>query len=230
KVGTTNSACRVGVIPAEGGETTWFEPDGDSRSFYIPMMGWAAGAEEIWLVRLNRLQNTAEVMLGRVSNGRLRTVFTDRDDAWIDMHEDPQWIEDGRWFTWLSERDGWRHVYRYDYSGALLNRVTAGEFPVREVVEVDRERGRVFLLANAEARLYDTHLYRVALTGGDLHRLTEATGEHEVEFSPSRLYFVDEHSAPDRPPTAELRDVEGKRVAVLATADTSRLDAIGWTP
>ncbi len=60
KVGTTNPECRIGIILAAGGDTTWFEPEGDARARYIPLMGWAAGSEEIWLVTLNRLQNTAE--------------------------------------------------------------------------------------------------------------------------------------------------------------------------
>ena len=64
KVGTTNSACRVGVIPADGGETSWFEPEGDPRNHYIPKMGWGERPDEIWLIQLNRLQNTARVMLG----------------------------------------------------------------------------------------------------------------------------------------------------------------------
>ncbi len=106
RVGTTNSACRIGVIPAVGGDTTWFEPDGDPRNHYIPKMGWAGSPKEIWLIRLNRLQNTAEVMLGDIATGSLHTVFTDTDDAWIDIYDDPLWLDEGRFFTWLSERDG----------------------------------------------------------------------------------------------------------------------------
>ena len=132
KVGTTNSACRVGVIPAGGGKTTWFEPEGDPRNHYIPKMGWAESPAEIWLIQLNRLQNTAKVMLGAVESGTLRTVFTDQDEAWIDMrYGDPEWTEDGRYFSWLSERDGWRHLYLVSRDGKELRLVTTGDWAPR---------------------------------------------------------------------------------------------------
>ncbi len=138
KVGTTNSACRVGVIPAGGGDTIWFEPEGDPRHHYIPKMGWVEDSEEIWLIQLNRLQNTARMMLGSIDTGVLRTVFTDSDEAWVDMrHDDPQWLENGRWFTWLSERDGWRHLYLVSRSGQEARLVTTGDYDVTELVHVD---------------------------------------------------------------------------------------------
>ncbi len=110
KVGTTNSACRVGVVPAGGGDTTWFEPEGDPRITTSPRWVGRRAPGDL-AIQLNRLQNTARMMLGDISDGALKTVFTDRDDAWVDLHDDPQWLEDGRFFTWLSERDGWRHLY-----------------------------------------------------------------------------------------------------------------------
>ena len=97
KVGTTNSACRVGVIPASGGDTIWFEPEGDPRGHYIPKMGWVEATGHIWLIQLDRLQQDARVMLGDIDTGILRTVFTDSDGAWIDMrHGDPRSLQQSR--------------------------------------------------------------------------------------------------------------------------------------
>jgi dipeptidyl-peptidase-4 len=206
KVGTTNSACRIGVIPATGGETIWFEPEGDSRNSYIPMMGWAAGSEEIWLVRLNRLQNTAEVMLGEISTGRLSTVFTDHDGAWVDMHDDPQWLEDGRRFTWLSERDGWRHLYLVARSGEDVRLVTVGEYDVTDLSHVDAAGGWVYFLASPEDPT-SRSLYRTSLDGsGHLERVTPPgpAGTHTYQISDDARWAIHGFSSRERAPRTDL--------------------------
>jgi len=206
KVGTTNSACRIGVIPVTGGETTWFEPEGDSRNSYIPQMGWAESPDEIWLVRLNRLQNTADMMLGEISNGRLRTVFTDRDDAWIDLHDDPQWLEEGRWFTWLSERDGWRHLYLVARSGEKIRLVTTGEYDVTDLSHVDAVGGWAYFLASPEDPT-SRYLYRTALDGRvALERVTPAgpAGTHTYQISEDARWAIHGFSSRERAPRTDL--------------------------
>jgi len=206
KVGTTNSACRVGVLPADGGDTTWFEPEGDPRMNYIPKMGWAANSQEIWLIQLNRPQNTARMMLGGVSDGALRTVFTDRDDAWVDLHDDPQWLEEGRFFTWLSERDGWRHLYLVARDGSGARLVTAGDYDVTELAMVDAEGGWAYFLASPGDPT-SRYLFRTALDGnGTLERVTPAgpPGTHTYQISEDARWAIHGFSAREIVPRTDL--------------------------
>jgi dipeptidyl-peptidase-4 len=206
KVGTTNSACRVGVIPAGGGETTWFEPEGDSRMNYIPKMGWAASPDEIWLIQLNRLQNTAHVMLGTLSNGTLRTVFTDSDEAWVEMHDDPQWIDGGRSFTWLSERDGWRHLYLVARDGKDVRLVTNGGYDVIDLATVDDAGGWAYFLASPEDPT-SRFLFRTALDGsGPLEMVTPAgpAGTHTYQISKDAQWAIHGFSAREIAPQTDL--------------------------
>ena len=206
KVGTTNSACRVGVIPAGGGATTWFEPEGDSRNFYIPKMGWAASPGEIWLIRLNRLQNTAEMMLGDISSGALRSVFTDHDDAWVDMHDDPQWLDGDRYFTWLSERDGWRHLYLVAREGDEVRLVTTGDYDVTDLALVDAAGGWAYFLASPEDPT-GRSLYRTTLDGGGtLERVTPAgpAGTHTYQISEDAHWAIHGFSSRERVPRTDL--------------------------
>ncbi|MGD9252990.1 MAG: DPP IV N-terminal domain-containing protein [Holophagae bacterium] len=206
KVGTTNSAVRVGVIPAAGGATTWFEPEGDPRTYYIPQMGWAANNEQIWLVRLNRLQNTAEVMLGDAQTGALAAVFTDRDEAWIDMHGDPEWLDDGSSFTWLSERDGWRHLYLVSRSGDEVRLVTAGDYDVIELAHIDEERGWAYFLASPNDPT-SRALYRTRLdVGGEPERVTAAEdgGSHRYQIAPEGRWAIHTSSSRTQVPVTEL--------------------------
>ena len=106
KAGEANSAARVGVVSAAGGPTRWLAIEGDPRNHYIARMDWAAGSNEVILQRLNRLQNTNEVMLGDARSGVVRTILTERDSAWVDVVDDLAWLKGGKSFLWVSERDG----------------------------------------------------------------------------------------------------------------------------
>jgi len=105
KAGTTNSAVRVGIVAADGGETRWLKIDAAPRDHYIPRMEWAASPDQVLIQHMNRLQNTNRVTLGDVGNGAVKVVLTETDDAWLDAVDDLVWLDDGGEFTWVSERD-----------------------------------------------------------------------------------------------------------------------------
>ncbi len=206
KAGTTNPTSRVGVISAGGGDTTWFEPEVDPLGSYIPKMGWAAGSNEIWLIRLNRLQNTANVMLGDVETGALRMVFTDSDAAWVEMHDDPQWIDGGRSFTWLSERDGWQHLYVVSREGGEVRLVTVGDYDVTDLALVDAKGGWAYFLASPDDPT-SRYLYRTALDGrGGLERVTPAgpAGTHTYQISEDARWAIHGFSSRELVPRTDL--------------------------
>ena len=207
KVGTTNSACRVGVVPAGGGDTTWFEPEGDSRQHYIPKMGWAESPDEIWLIKLSRLQNTAQVMLGSIDTGTLRSVFTDNDAAWIDMrYGDPEWTEDGRYFSWLSERGGWRHLYLVSRDGKEERLVTIGDYDITEAAHVDEVGGWAYVMASPDDPTIRC-LFRASLSGsGTLERVTPIglTGTHSYQISDDGRWAIHTFSSREHVPRTDL--------------------------
>src|SRR5205085_7035403 len=109
---------------------------------YLPRMEWAGSPTELVIRRVNRLQNAADVLLADAATGKARTVLTDRDGAWVDVHDDAvAWVEKGAAFTWVSERDGWRHLYLASRDGRTVRRVTGGAFDVIRVLHVDEPAG-----------------------------------------------------------------------------------------
>ncbi len=95
KAGQTNPSARVGVVPASGGETRWVDVPGDPREHYIADLNWIEATGELYLQQLNRLQNTLHLMMVDPVAGTTTTVFTDRDEAWIDIEQDLRWTRDG---------------------------------------------------------------------------------------------------------------------------------------
>ena len=207
KVGTTNSTCRVGVIPADGGPTKWFEPEGDPRNHYIPKMGWADSSSAIWLIYLNRLQNQAEVMIGDIESGSLKTVFTDSDEAWIDLRNgDPTWLDQGKQFTWLSERDGWRHLYLASRTGGDVQLVTPGDYDVINLEHVDYAGGWAYFTASPDDPT-TRYLYRTQLSGeAKAERLTPPgpKGSHSYQISDDSRWAIHTFSSRERAPLTEL--------------------------
>ena len=226
KVGQTNSACKVGVISSKGGETQWFHVSDDTRNHYIPKMEWAANSKAIVLQHVNRLQNTNEVILGKVRNGRIRKILTERDEAWVDVGDDLEWLSKGQSFTWLSERDGWRHLYLVSRSGKKVTLLTPGEFDVMSVASIDKEGGWVYYIASPDNPT-QRYLYRASLDGsGKIERITPGNrkGTHRYQISPDSKWAFHTYSSFDTPPTIELIHLpEHETVRVLA--DNSELRA-----
>ncbi len=214
KVGEQNSAARVGIVSAGGGPTRWLDIPGDPREHYIPRMDWAAGSDEVLLQRLNRLQNTNEVMLGDARTGRVRTVLTERDSTWVDVVNDVVWLRRGKEFTWVSDRDGWKHVYAVSRDGGAVRLITRGDFDVLEVKGIDDKGGWLYYVASPDNPT-QKYLFRTRLDGkGTPQRISPKAeaGTHVYDRSPSYRYAIENYSRLDTPPVIRLVRLPGNEV------------------
>jgi len=211
----------------------------DTTDQYLVVLGWLPDASEVLLARYSRDFKRVDVLAADAAQGTVRTLLTETADTFVQTMHDVLYfrdcgftlLPDGKHFIWESTRDGWNHLYLYNIANAkLIRQLTAGDFPVLRVVELDEMEGWVYFTAHAESRLYDTHVYRVRLDGGDSHRLTDGDGQHAVTFSPSKQFFVDTFSSISTPPKSQLRSANGELLRTLAEADISELESVGWMP
>ncbi len=214
KAGTTNSAVRVGVVSVTGGPVVWAKLAGDPRENYVPWMAWA-GSADVAIQRMNRLQNTDNLLLASVATGDTHGLLTERDSTWVNVVEDFRWLDEGRKFLWTSERDGWRHVYVGTRATGALQLVTPGEYDVMSVAGVDEPHKWLYLLAspnNATQR----YLYRVSLANpGPPLRITPQAlpGTHGYSLSPSAQWAVHTYSTFDTPPVTDIVGLPAHRTA-----------------
>ena len=205
KPGDVNSACRIGVVDSFGGPVRWLRVPGDERNNYVARMDWAASSNEIILQHLNRLQNVNAVMLGDIRTGEVGTILTDRDEAWVDVVDDLIWIEKGARFTWVSERDGWRHVYLVSRQGEA-RLVTPGDYDVLDVAGFDEKGGWLFFIGSLDNPV-QRYLYRIKTDGKSRpERLSPKArpGTHGYQMSPSFLWAIHTYSTFDQPPVTDL--------------------------
>ncbi|MEL6592386.1 MAG: DPP IV N-terminal domain-containing protein, partial [Bacteroidota bacterium] len=118
KVGETPSSCRIGIISGKGGETTWLNIPGDPRQHYLPRMMWAEDGNHVLVQQLNRKQNTLKLWWCDVASGEAENIYTEEDEAWIDVVNGIRWLDDGKAFSWISQKGGWRQLYKLGLDGS----------------------------------------------------------------------------------------------------------------
>ncbi|GAA0746278.1 S9 family peptidase [Sphingomonas sp. ABOLD] len=209
KAGTTNSAVTVGTVDVADGRTSWFELEGDPRQNYVPQLSWAGGADAVFLQQSNRLQNTYKVLLGDPATGAVKPIMVEHDAAWVEANAAPEWLKGGRSFTWLSERDGWRHLYTIDRATGRATLRTPGRFDVIDLLRVDEKAGYAWFIASPDNPT-QRYLYRTTLSGAPkVERLTPAgqPGTHSYDIAPGAHWALHTVSRFDAPPVTDMLDL-----------------------
>jgi dipeptidyl-peptidase-4 len=201
----------------------WLDVPGDPRDNYLPRMEWTPDSRALVLQRMNRLQNTDQLMRADAATGAVRTILTERDSAWVDVVDDFRWLRGGEEFLWVSERDGWRHLYAGKSDGSL-RLITPGAYDVIDVDAVDERGGWVYLTASP-ANATQRYLCRVPLAGGPAERLSPAAaGTHRYQVSPDARWAFHTFGTFDLPRTVDLVRLPSHQV-VRPLAENLRLKA-----
>jgi dipeptidyl-peptidase-4 len=213
KAGTTNSAVKVGVISATGGETRWFDIPGDPRNNYLARMDFIPNSNEVMIQQLNRKQNTNRVWFGDVATMQLTNPLTDKDEAFLDIHDNIMWLENEKYFTWTSEHDGWLHLYKVSRDGKLMDLITKGEFDVVNITCIDPKGGYVYYVASPD-KPTDRYLYRSRIDGkGIAERISPEgmDGQHYYLMSANAKWAIHTFQNVITPPRISLISVDGHK-------------------
>ena len=227
KAGTTNSAVKVGVVDVETARTGWFPVPGDPRENYIARMEFVPGTDEVMIQQLNRLQNTNTVYYGDVNTLELTPFYEDHDEAFLNVHDNIVWLDGNKYFTWTSEKDGWRHLYRVTRDGKKETLVTKGDFDVINVLRIDPKGGYVYYMASPESAV-EQYLYRSRLDGkGAAERVTPRgfTGTYSYNISPGAKYALCSFSNHETPRVYEMVSLPDHKT-VRRLEDNAALKAV----
>jgi len=250
KAGEQNSEIKIGVVDLSAVDTTqqrqpqaiqYFDTNtwnsGGMTHEYLARMGWTPeinGTHRVWMYRLNREQNVLDLLYGHPETGETEQVLQETEDTYIDIANDKlSYLNDGEHFVFLSERSGYNHAYLYRNDGTEVGPVTSGDWEVTQFHGVDEEASTAYFTATRDTSL-ERHLYRTDVSM-DLHdaaqtarKVTSRPGWHGINFSADWDYYIDRHSAVDRPPTWTLHEADGTRIATLQENDTlaQRLDSL----
>ncbi|GAB3260058.1 S9 family peptidase [Larkinella harenae] len=219
RVGDKNPTARIGVVEIANNNQQWMNVElGDG---YIPRIYWTSQEGQLALVHLNRKQNEMKLFLANVRTGAAKQIMEEKSKSWIDVFDFFAGImhyfyfpENSQEFFWVSERDGWAHLYRYDYTGKLLNQVTTGPWEVVFVHNIDAKNKKIYYTSTEQSPL-DRQLYAIGFDGKNKQKLTQAAGRHKIDFSPNSQFYIDRFSNVTTPLRVDLCDTKGKTLKTL---------------
>jgi dipeptidyl aminopeptidase/acylaminoacyl peptidase len=218
------------------------KPEVDRIDFGRPRLRWNKDGRRFTYQKTDRGHQRFRVIEVDSHTGDTRNIIDEKSDTFIwTAHTENirmrrvNWISDTHEIIYVSQRDGWRHLYLIDAeTGEFKNQITEGEYVVRGIDRIDQEKRQIWFRAsgkNPDQDPYLIHYYRVNFDGTGLVALTEGNGTHSVQYSPDRKYVIDTYFRVDAAPVHELRRAsDGKMVCKLEEADISELVDDGWEP
>ena len=228
KVGENPSACKIGIVNVSSAVTNWIKIPGDIIQNYIPRMDWIPGTNEVILQQLNRAQNTSKVFVANTTNGSVANILTETDKAWIDPIKQWDWLDGGKEFLWVSEKDGWSHYYRVTKDGKKQTLITKGDYDVIEKSLIDEKSGYLYFIASP-TNYTQKYLYKTKLSGGGkLEMVTSSifTGTHSYDISPNGLFARHTYQSTSIPPISEWMNFQTLNPLTMEGSLTNQLGRV----
>jgi dienelactone hydrolase len=214
------------------------EVDRYEHGWEAPSVHWMRDQRHFAYVKVDRGHQCYRVIEVDSHTGELRNLIDEKSETFIwTAHTENltlryvNWLEKSDEMIYVSERDGWRHLYLVDLKDGKITQITKGDYVLRGIDRVDEQKRQIFFRAsgkNAQQDPYFTHFYRVNFDGSGLVALTTGNGNHTVQYSPDHNYLIDTYSRVDTAPVHELRASDGELVSKFEEADISELVATGW--
>jgi len=217
KVGDPNPIVALGIAETRRGQIRWIDLERyESEEPLVVRVDWTPDGRCLFMVQ-DRIQTWCDVNVADPDTGEWQTLIHEASPTWVDRPRSPRWLEDGS-FLWLSQRTGYRHLYHYAADGKLVRPVTAGEWAVRRMREVDEEVGLIYFTATEGGAVNVNH-YRVQLDGGGFKRLTRGDGSHSIDFREDKQFLIDRVSGLMFPEEVRLCDADGDLIELLGRAE-----------
>lgn len=223
--GEDPSSAKIGVVDVATAQTKWMKVPGDPIQHYIPRMDWTNNPNELILLQLNRAQNEEQIFIANVSNATTHVLYRETDKAWVDVRDADgwDWIDHNKKFLWLSEKDGWNHIYTVDRDGKE-QLITKGDYDVISVANVDEADGLIYFIASPE-NATQRYLYSVKIDGSaKAVRVSpmDQPGTHSYDISPNgkiaRHNFSNSYTLPGSEVISlpDHKHLSGQNIAVNA--------------
>lgn len=188
---------------------------GPEKDIYVPRIKFTPDGKKLAVEILSRDQKLLKVLLYDAETGSKTEVFRDQDRCWVNVYDDLYFLKGSERFIFSSQRDGFKHLYLYDYSGHEISQLTKGGFEVKDLLSVDEKNGKIYFSSNERGTIFQD-IYSAALNGGPRRLLTKDSGNHEASFSFDSKYFIDKYSNASSLPEQFLRKNDGGFIRKLS--------------
>ncbi len=210
--GDHNVTVKLGVVAPKPAATARWVDLGSNPDIYLARVDWRS-PQQLTFQRQSRDQKKLELIQTDLASGKQQTLATETSKTWVPLHNSLHFLKDGG-FVWSSERTGFQHLYRVTADGKTVTALTAGNWPVDELLAVDENTGTVYFRAGVNSAR-ESQIYSVPLAGGAIKRLSQADGMHSASFARNASVYVDSWSNTTTPPQISLHRANGEKIATL---------------
>ena len=204
---------------------------------FIPdIFYWTDDLKKVYTITHKRGYSSRSLLEIDLYTGKTKTILNESSKTYVDiLFEYFEPSSNSNEFVWMSEQDGWNHIYLYDLkTGLLKNQITKGEYVVREIQRVDYQNRKIYFMASGVDSYMDPYLkqlYSISFDGSNLKLLTPEKANHDIFFINNPEYFVDSYSTVQLPTTWVIRSIkDGRIIMELEKIDISELKSRGWNP
>ena len=211
--GSKSTKVSIGVYDTRSNSTSWLNL-GDNTDKYFTSITWSPDEKFIYLAELNRDQNHLILMKYKASTGeKIKDLFTENDEKFVEPKNPLFFVPKSDKFIWLSQRDGWNHLYLYNSEGKLIKQLTKGEWVVTDFLGFDAAAENIFIMTTKDSPI-ERQLYRVNIKSGELKKLTTDSGMHSIQVHQSGFYFIDKFSNLSTPREIRIIDHKGNYTTI----------------
>jgi dipeptidyl-peptidase-4 len=219
--GGPNVLVRLGVADVQSGAITWIDL-GNETDIYLARVNWLPDGKTLAIQRESRDQRRLDLLFADIETGQSRVVLSETSKTWIDLHNELSFLTHSHEFIWASSRDGYQHLYLYDYGGHLLRQLTDGawnveDFRTRAIKGIDEKHRWVYFTATEKSPA-ERQFYRTSLDTQDprkIERLSRDDGLHGIIMSLDASFYVDNFTSSSQPPQVSLHAADGRHLADL---------------
>ncbi len=215
KAGETNSIVQIWVYDIKSGHTIQMET-GKETDIYLPKISWTNSGADLGIFRMNRLQNKLELLFANPNTGDTRLIYTEKNSRYIetDYLDNFKFLEDNKTFVVLSEQNGYKHLYLYDFNGIKVKQLTEGNYDVIKFYGFDPIK-KFFYYQAASVVPMQREVYGISLDKKKSVKLSTQSGTNNADFSKGFKYYVNTFTNISTPNIVTLHDISGKQIREL---------------
>lgn len=214
--GTNNVEISLHTVKVSNSKDTKYSL-GKNKDIYIARVQWMPDSKAIAYQIQDRSQQSLKLNIHKFNARNATTIIEESSAHWVNLNNDLTFLKKSKQFIWASERDGYKHLYLFNYQGKLISQLTKGKWVVDRLVTIDEDNGWVYFTGRADTPI-EKHLYKVKLDGKapeHVSRVTKRGGTHKISFAKDNLSYIDNFSSITTPAQVSLHKANGNRLTYL---------------
>ena len=216
--GQKSEKAKVGVYDVESEKVLFLNTTGEADQ-YLTNLAWSQDGQHIYLAVVNRNQDHMKLNKYKASDGSfIKTLWEERNEKWVEP-EKPVWMHPSLPddLFWLSERDGFMHIYQYNTDGKLIKQVTKGDWVVKDILGFSKSGNNLIVTGTDESGL-NVYAYSINVKNGKKKQLSDNSGTHSYKMSEDGILLLDSYSSLKTPMVVDLINTRGKKINTLSSA------------